>query len=324
QGSSYFTGPPAAAGGFPWQGPTPGAIQMSRSSIEPGAGSVWAGMSESGSAGLEQANKIDLVQVDMMYRLLYRLGILAVEPDTEAVLPSFDHFVAHHDANLASYRIHRASTVSAGSIQLYNASTAAAAAKSQRHAQVSEGELAEADEANPLPTAAAAAAAPILPSLASASPDLRPRSVSPSLVQSTLAAARSLNRQAQSVSPSIQTPPLAATVDDECPPPLPYLANMPDKDALDMQLSLALNEPPVPLYLTEDMSQQHLVAILAMLVRQLECAVEVLDNRTHGEEARAKRASSVGGGGGTARNDSKMDSEINAANSSALQCALEQ
>ncbi|KAJ1943820.1 hypothetical protein FBU59_002789 [Linderina macrospora] len=43
--------------------------------------------------------------------------------------------------------------------------------------------------------------------------------------------------------------------------------------------ALALNEPPVPLYLSEGMSQQHLIAILGMLVRQVECAVEAIEAR---------------------------------------------
>ncbi|KAJ2114286.1 cysteinyl-tRNA synthetase, partial [Coemansia sp. RSA 922] len=110
QGSSYFTGSVNATGS---QGP--GTIQASRSSIDAGTGSLWTGDVP------EQVKTIDPLHVDMLYRLLYRLGILAVESDTEAVLPSFEYFVAHQDDDLSSYRIHRASTVSIGSIQHHGA-----------------------------------------------------------------------------------------------------------------------------------------------------------------------------------------------------------
>ncbi|KAJ2819210.1 hypothetical protein GGI24_004860, partial [Coemansia furcata] len=342
QGSSYFPGPANAVIGSPWQGPVPGSIQMSRSSIDAGTGSIWTAMGGSGSSALEQAKTIDPLQVDILYRLLYRLGILAVESDTEAVLPSFEYFVAHQDDDLSSYRIHRASTVSVGSMQHYSAASrdqqlqqamtslngasslpqmpesemAAAAARdgtktNPRTNAINESEV---DNDKALNVEMRPTHATVSMPLGSpvGSPTFRSRSVSPSLVQSTLAAAMSLDRQAQSTSPRMHAS--LATVDDE--QPSLHMAAMPEKDIPDMQLSLALNEPPVPLYLTEDMSQQHLVAILAMLVRQLECAVDVLDNRMH-EDARAKRMSPM-----YTRNDSKMDGGI--PSDGALQSALEQ
>ncbi|KAJ1893756.1 hypothetical protein LPJ71_007128, partial [Coemansia sp. S17] len=258
QGSSYFTGSVNATGS---QGP--GTIQASRSSIDAGTGSLWTGDVP------EQVKTIDPLHVDMLYRLLYRLGILAVESDTEAVLPSFEYFVAHQDDDLSSYRIHRASTVSIGSIQHHGARC-----QQPQNGGMPESELMPDNEQRPTPVA---------------SPTFRSRSVSPSLVQSTMA--MSLNRQ----------PPLT-TDEQPC---------VPEKDVPDMQLSIALNEPPVPLYLTEDMSQQHLVAILAMLVRQLECAVDVLDSRM--QDVRVSPP---------VRNDSKMDGGITG--DGALQNALEQ
>ncbi|KAJ1939647.1 hypothetical protein EC988_007257, partial [Linderina pennispora] len=44
--------------------------------------------------------------------------------------------------------------------------------------------------------------------------------------------------------------------------------------------ALAMNEPPVPLFLSETMTMPHLIAILGMLVRQVECAVEAIERRS--------------------------------------------
>ncbi|KAJ2703793.1 cysteinyl-tRNA synthetase [Coemansia sp. IMI 209128] len=339
KGSSYFSGPTSAAAGFPWQGPVPSGVQVSRSSIDTGTGSMWTGMGSSGGSAPEQTKTVDLLHVDMLYRLLYRLGILAVESDTEAVLPSFEYFVAHQGEDLSSYRIHRASTVSIGNMQHHSAAARcqqpqplpphngasglsqlfdpemATSARDGGRASMCARHEGEADDgrAPDAETRPAQAAVPVPLDSPASSPIYRSRSVSPSLVQPTLAAAMTLNRQARSTSPLAQAP--LATLGEE--PALPEIAAMPEKNAPDMQLSLALNEPPVPLYLTEDMSQQHLVAILAMLVRQLECAVDVLDNRMHVGDVRAKKMSPA-----SARNDSKMDGGISA--DGAFQNALEQ
>ncbi|KAJ2003700.1 cysteinyl-tRNA synthetase [Coemansia thaxteri] len=373
QASSYFSGPGGATG-FPWQGATPGGLPLSRSSIDAVSGSMLTNPSSSTSAP-ERLKDIDHLLLDMLYRLLYRLSILAAEPDAETVVqPSFEYFVAHQDSELSSYRIRRASTVSIGGIQHYGAaakcqqqqprsahphsrlpsSASQAPVADQQITAPSTGAVvcsvkpnmrlsicgnvsaadldhseSEADAASSqqskLPTtdnrpavSPAFARRPSSPiEAARTSLDgVGPRSEPPSVVQPMPMSPALADRHAQSASPHLQPlpPPLAG--DNPVPS---FISRMPDKDALDMQLSLALNEPPVPLYLTEDMSPQHLVAILAMLVRQFECAVDALDNRMNEEDARAKRASTA-----TTRNDSKMDGGAVVATDGALQCALEQ
>ncbi|KAJ2718368.1 hypothetical protein GGI07_005787 [Coemansia sp. Benny D115] len=79
-----------------------------------------------------------------------------------------------------------------------------------------------------------------------------------------------------------------------------------------VNMSLALNEPPVPLYLSEDMSHGHTIAVLAMLVRQIECAVETLETRMDVFKDDDGSGSSMDEqlSRGPERNDSKIDGEI--------------
>ncbi|KAJ1848269.1 hypothetical protein LPJ73_004018, partial [Coemansia sp. RSA 2703] len=102
-------------------------------------------------------------------------------------------------------------------------------------------------------------------SMASSQDDTaRPKSASPILSQQASSAASPKHRHTQSASTEV---------------PLKQLSEMSEKADQLMNIPLALNEPPIPLYLSEDMSPGHLLAVLAMLARQIECAVAALESR---------------------------------------------
>ncbi|KAJ2722468.1 cysteinyl-tRNA synthetase [Coemansia sp. Benny D115] len=112
QGSfSYFSGQTPAVG-YPWQTSSQGGRQLSRGSVDTAMAAARANSAGRRLSYTSDVRMIDLVQLEMLYRIIYRLQILAVEPDTEMVLPSFEYFIMHRDDDLNSYRIHRASTVS--------------------------------------------------------------------------------------------------------------------------------------------------------------------------------------------------------------------
>ncbi|KAJ2711235.1 cysteinyl-tRNA synthetase, partial [Coemansia spiralis] len=97
-----------------WQMSSSKSRQLSRGSIDTamagrGTSTVF-GVGTSGRVSLEPG-VVDPVQLDMLFRLIYRLQILAVEPDGGPVQPSFECFVARQTDSLGSYRIHRGSAV---------------------------------------------------------------------------------------------------------------------------------------------------------------------------------------------------------------------
>ncbi|KAI7834987.1 hypothetical protein BX661DRAFT_175893 [Kickxella alabastrina] len=317
QGSvSYFGNQPMPPA-YAWQNATaPGIRQLSRSSVDMSLAARAAAATNSRMNSVDM-RAIDLVQLELLYRLIYRLQILAVEPDTEMVLPSFEYFVVHRVDDLASYRIHRASTVSVASLPHHQ--PIASKYKRQYHAdqQPSISSIEEIPEDHvsgesrdgyfgdtsqqPTSSEVTGSSTAIEPSSA------QPRSASPTLIQHAAAHTPLSHRHTQSA--------LAAVTPSQ-------LEDSSEKAThAAQQLPLALNEPPVPLYLAEDMSHQHLVAILAMLVRQIECAVDSLETRLVGKSRPA--GAGVGAKFGLeARNDSKMDEDI--VGNRALSLALEQ
>ncbi|KAJ1873743.1 cysteinyl-tRNA synthetase [Coemansia sp. RSA 990] len=331
QGSAYLNGAQM------WQ-PLSRSQQASRGSIDP----AMAVRSHS-NVGLNSYSMVDGQfgdprQLDMLYQLAYRLQILAAEPDTNAVLPSFHYFVAHQASDLASYRIHRASTVSVASGQhrpvlVSRASQLAKAAAMQKpNMEDARTRSANPESSKPAPrfsissaedafddvespsnrqllqkkdnelvmypspfTPATAAEATAASKSASAPVEnkpqqLRPRSVSPTLTQPMPMHKSLMHRHTQSASPASQNMSSSTTRISE-------LANQ----GIEAPVPLALNEPPIPIYLYDGMSQQHMVAVLAMLTRQVECAVDALEMRMNAQDDPADIQMNK-------RNDSKMGS----------------
>ncbi|KAJ2852676.1 cysteinyl-tRNA synthetase [Coemansia brasiliensis] len=338
QGSAYLNGGPMA--GSMWQPLISRSQQGSRGSIDPAM--TIRGHS---SVGLNSNYNIldsrfgDPRQLDILYQLAYRLQILAAEPDTNTVLPSFHYFVAHQANDLASYRIHRASTVSVASGQ-YRPTITGRAPQFAKTATMQKPNLEDARtrSANPQPSKAAprfsisstedafdeaeslsnhqifqkkenelatypspftpatvAAAAATTSKMASApvgdkSQQLRPRSVSPTLAQPMPMHKSLMHRHTQSASPASQHMSSSTT----------RISELASQGIVEAPAPLALNEPPIPMYLYDGMSQQHMVAVLAMLIRQVECAVDALEMRMNAQDESADLRTSK-------RNDSKMD-----------------
>ncbi|KAJ2822445.1 cysteinyl-tRNA synthetase, partial [Coemansia erecta] len=291
----------------------------------------------------------DVLQLDMLYRLTYRLQILATEPDASTVLPSFQYFVSHQADDLASYRIHPASTVSTTNLQQrpsvasktqQSAGAATTAYRSSTEdVQVPAGEsvsnqaprfsissvedLLE-DIASPnnhkemhkreaalatYPISVGTVAPALAPEMIPLSERMlaRPRSVSPVLTQPVPIHKTLMHRHTQSASPGPQRSQSYTSASTT------RISELADR-GIEALAPSALNEPPIPLYLFEGMSQQHVLATLAMLARDLECAVCAVEMRMSSEAACS--ASKSGG-----RNDSKMDMEVDV--SGTLQTALQ-
>ncbi|KAJ1773819.1 cysteinyl-tRNA synthetase [Coemansia sp. RSA 1843] len=337
QGSfSYFAGP-STVSGYPSQGSMTGGRQLSRGSVDTamairsanGNGSTYIGSGSSASSGVlpsVDSRASDVMQIDALFKLTYRLNILATEPDAYTVLPSFEYFVAHQADDLASYRIHRASTVSIASVpyppQLQTNSqpipeNRSALLANDEHALSSSILRRDGTDKRPSITTY-----PISPGTQSAAESIssvdsgreaRARSTSPLLVQPALLHSEPLphrHRHTRSVSPEVSTTPLVGTLPDSSHD---YAMR---SGSHGLPLQPALNEPPTPLFLSEAMSQQHLISILAMIVRQFECAVDSLE--AHVDDSNHIIASHP-----DARNDSKMDERILGAGA-ALRYALEQ
>ncbi|KAJ1906083.1 cysteinyl-tRNA synthetase, partial [Coemansia sp. IMI 209127] len=341
QGSSYFAGP-STVSGYPSQGSLPGGRQLSRGSVDTamaihdasGNGSSYIGsgsITSSGALPSSDVRVVNVVQIDALFKLTYRLNILAVEPDVATVLPSFEYFVTHQADDLATYRMHRASTVSIGSTPYSHLQTTKQMVPVTRSTVLASDEDAlsssslRMDGTDKRPSITTYPISPEVPSIVGAAEaassaadsgrEARARSTSPTpLVQPLPLYNEPLShkhRHTRSVSPAVSTAPLLGTAPDP-----PRLAHTMDSGLHGLTLQPALNDPPTPLYLSEAMSQQHLIAILAMVVRQFECAVDSLDART--DDSRDSIASRSG-----ARNDSKMDEGLLGAGA-ALRYALEQ
>ncbi|KAJ2546163.1 hypothetical protein EV175_005702, partial [Coemansia sp. RSA 1933] len=346
---SYFTGGPSTVSGYPSQVSVAGGRQFSRGSVDTvlamraadgNVSSYIGSRSSTYSGGFPGADSraLDVVHIDALFKLAYRLNILAVETDTNTVLPSFEYFVARQADELASYRIHRASTVSVGSIPYSQLQAGKQAISTGRSAQVVNDEDAlDVDTLNrdgtdkrpsittypisseaPATIAGGAAGSLLLPSDNDSD---RAKSTSPApLAQPLPLPLRTVpmsHRYTRSVSPAAApTTPLSNVVPD---PRVGHEIYSSGSHVLPLQP--ALNEPPTPLYLSEAMSQQHLVAILAMVVRQFECAVDSLDDVRHttGTDNGGRIAASRS----DMRNDSKMDEELSSAGAT-LRYALEQ
>ncbi|KAI8324867.1 hypothetical protein GQ54DRAFT_302308 [Martensiomyces pterosporus] len=375
QGSyAYYAGQPGAA--YPWQVGTPGGHRLSRGSFDTmmmtahnrAATAPTTLAHNSRSSSIQIA--VDLVHLEMLYRICYRLNIIAVEPDVGAVFPSFEYFVVHQVDDLSSYRIHRASTVSVTASQpqpapqpapkqpqpqqpsqLYGGSGSSSSSRvvspnlqmassnrvsqqSVRRSISSIEELSENAMGQLAAVAATASAAgsgvssrrasyatcptPLELPTSAAAPgkahyDPRPRSTSPPLAHPVPIHASLLQRHTQTPGPPLSLPRAVSS---------PHVQDMAAEHGsmpTMHHLPLALNEPPIPLYLSEGMSQQHLVAILAMLVRQVESAVEALEAR---EQQRQAEAAEKDIERADARNDSKFDAEL--ISDGALHLALEQ
>ncbi|KAJ2540294.1 cysteinyl-tRNA synthetase [Coemansia sp. RSA 1853] len=282
---------------------------------------------------------VDAGQLDMLYRLTYRLQILATEPDPSMVLPSFQYFVAHQADDLASYRIQRSSTTSGSnsqqrplvtskSQQLRTANTAYRGGSDvqapvgepvptqtprfsissvedmcddigspDNHIQSQKKEAALATYPASVGTMTAPTLAPGMMPLAE-STEVRPRSVSPVLSQPAPIHKTLMHRHTQSASPVPQfsQPHTSASTS--------RISELVDR-GIEAPAMSALNEPPIPLYLYEGMSHQHIIATLAMLARELECTVGAIEARMNSESSTVNEPGFKTSG----RSDSKMDVE---------------
>ncbi|KAJ1870786.1 hypothetical protein LPJ57_005297, partial [Coemansia sp. RSA 486] len=284
-----------------------GSRQHSRGSVD----TILAARSAGSGRGSVDMRPIELVHLDLIHRLIYRLQILAVEADTEAVRPSFEFFVAHHAHGHYAEPVHRASTVSASAVPQTHRKAAAENSKQRiENTGVSRNKESSVDrkQAGIDISTTETHSADLEPSSGQTeqsgqTDSSRPRSASPTLTQHTISQSSPSHRHTQSALPAVQ---------------LSQLIEMAERADQLMNIPLALNEPPVPLYLSEEMTPNHLLVILAMLVRQIECAVSALEERYEKidggeEEYRAP--------GQCKRNDSKVDEEI--VTDGALRLALE-
>ncbi|KAJ1821286.1 cysteinyl-tRNA synthetase, partial [Coemansia sp. RSA 2598] len=308
QGSVSYYGAQPLLPGQSTHGSFMGSRQHSRGSID----TALAVRSIGSSRSSVDMRPVDLVHLDLLHRLIYRLQILAVESDTETVRPSFEFFIAHHAQSHYAVPVHRASTVSVSAGPLVprkalieNAQQRTESANTSLH---KEDPGSSKELGAEIPTAEIPSAALELPcaqqeKAAQASSGSRPRSASPTLIQNPMAASPPAHRHTQSAQPSV---------------PLSQLMEMAEKADQLMNIPLALNEPPVPLYLSEEMTPNHLLVILAMLVRQIECAVSALEDRHAKSDNQDETSQSPGH---FKRNDSKIDDEI--VTDGALRLALE-
>ncbi|KAJ1736256.1 cysteinyl-tRNA synthetase [Coemansia biformis] len=337
QGSGTYLSGLALPGGYLWQLPGAKSRRVSGGSVDMavavrGANSI-PGASTSGQGSLE-ASVVDPLQLDTLHRLVYRLQILAVEPDTGAVRPSFDYFVALQADSLASYCIHRASTVSASVSsapdqplpplprarpapqQPHQAPRSLQAGSLDADAQCSSAssidEILDEYQGSGTPEAMRAKCAvvsvqsPTPGSATAVAPQVRP--VSPVLAQPIPIHRPLVHRHTQSASPG---PRLAL---QWASAPAAHASELSSRGTREtVRAPLALNEPPVPLYLFEGMTQQHLVAALAMLTRDLECTVCALEARMgDSSDAAVATAAAAAATRPGKRNDSKFCEDLGA------------
>ncbi|KAJ2798520.1 cysteinyl-tRNA synthetase, partial [Coemansia helicoidea] len=117
QGSSAHQSGQAMSGGHSWLMPWPKSRQQSRGSVDTamairGASSAYGASASASARTSFDLGAIDPVQLDTLFRLIYRLQILAVEPNSSVVRPSFEYFVARQADSLASYRVQHDSAAS--------------------------------------------------------------------------------------------------------------------------------------------------------------------------------------------------------------------
>ncbi|KAJ2163147.1 cysteinyl-tRNA synthetase [Coemansia sp. RSA 552] len=345
QGSfSYVNGTMMPGGPF-WQTPpmpTRGR-HLSRGSVDTAMAIRRASSVISSSRESLDPRFVGPMQLDALYRLTYRLQIMAVEQDVTAVQPSFEYFVARQADDLESYRINRASTVSNSNMRQMAPATKARhqhtksaaptphqGAPEDRPARFSVSSVEEMlDDIGSSDTQSKEAALATCPATtdvgtstvatpAAVPVDKNPmlsHPVSPPLAQPMPLHMTLLPRHSQSASLGQQSliPHGSASTT--------RINELADRGVHEASMPLALNEPPVPLYLFDGMTQQHLIATLAMLTRELECAVAALESRVRDGSSSPwlspAREQRPGG-----RNDSKMD--VDFAADGALRRALEQ
>ncbi|KAJ2671937.1 hypothetical protein GGH99_006137 [Coemansia sp. RSA 1285] len=334
QGSfSYFAGP-STVSGHPAQGLMSGGRQIPRGSVDAsmalrginsnGSGYIGLGPSISGSALLgAESSAPDAMQIDALYKLVYRLNIIAVEPDANTVLPSFEYFVSHQAVDLTSYRIHRASTVSIASTSQLQSQPQLQVNK-QQHSVHRSASLVNSEDALSTSTLRrdgtdkrpSISTYPISSEISGVADDdsagvaehtlledsrceARARSASPTPLAHPLPRRNEppLHRHTRSASPAVSAAQLSNPMSDSRSGHTMHSASY------SLPLQPALNEPPTPLYLSEAMSQQHLIAILGMVVRQFECAVDSLE--AHVDDDKDVINTQL-----CARNDSMMDEKV--------------